>query len=142
MRRHAMFALAVALALVACRRTPDEQRVRAAVAAAVSAAEANEPRGVLALVSDDFDGNRGALDRAGLAGLLRLQLLRGQRVHVLTGPIEVERRGERLLARFTLTLGGGERMLPERAGVYRVETAWRRDDGDWRCYSATWERTL
>lgn len=142
MRRHVFFALIALLALAGCRHAPDEQQVRDAIARASAAAEASEPRKVLAEVGDDFDGNRGTLDRDGLAGLLRLQLLRGQRVHALVGPIDVERRGERLLARFTLTLSGGEGTLPERAGVYRVETAWRREDGEWRCYSATWERAL
>lgn len=142
MRRHVFFASIALLALAGCRHTPDERQVRDAIARASAAAEANEPRKVLAEVGDDFDGNRGALDRDGLAGLLRLQLLRGQHVHALVGPIDVERRGERLLARFTLTLGGGQGTLPDRAGVYRVETAWRREDGEWRCYSATWERAL
>jgi hypothetical protein len=24
-------------------------------------------------------------------------------------------------------------------GVYQVQSAWRKDDGQWRCYSATWK---
>jgi hypothetical protein len=54
----------------------------------------------------------------------------------------VEQRGERLVADFTVTLTRGTHLLPGAAGVYEVETAWRMEGGEWRCYSATWKRQL
>jgi hypothetical protein len=128
--------------LAACRQAPDEVRVREAIAASAEAAEAADAGGVVEPLSDDFDGNGGRLERKNFANLVRLARLRGERIGVTVGPIAVERRGERLLARFTVSLTQGTRLLPDAAGVYQAETAWRLEGDDWRCYSATWERKL
>jgi hypothetical protein len=129
-------------ALAGCRHTPDEARVREAIAAAEQAAEQTDAGGVVEPLSEDFDGNGGRLQRKDLANLIRLARLRGEHVGVTLGPISVERRGERLVADFTVSLTQGSRLLPDAAGVYQVETAWRREGGEWRCYSATWKRQL
>jgi hypothetical protein len=135
--------LVVVLAgLAACRQTPDEVRVREAIAASAEAAETADAGGVVEPLSEDFDGNGGRLERKDLANLVRLARLRGEHIGVTLGPVSVERRGERLLARFTVSLTQGVRLLPDAAGVYQVETAWRLEGDDWRCYSATWERKL
>ncbi|MEO7071487.1 MAG: hypothetical protein ABI300_00270 [Rhodanobacter sp.] len=139
----AMLLMAMALTtLTACHRTPDEVQVRAAIASIAGAAQAGTAADVVAPLSEDFDGNQGELDRRALGNLVRVFALRGEHVGVTLGPVQVERRGERLLATMTVTLVGGGRLLPDQAGVYRVQSAWRRQDGKWLCYSATWERSL
>ncbi|MBB3227070.1 hypothetical protein FHW69_001671 [Luteibacter sp. Sphag1AF] len=137
-----MLVLLLAASVAGCRHKPDEERVREAVAAAAAAAEAGHPADTVASLSDDFEGNHGTLDRQGLQNLLRVLRLRGQSVHALVGPIATDVRGERLVATFTVTLTAGIGVLPEQAGVWRVESAWRKEGGDWRCYSATWEKAL
>jgi hypothetical protein len=133
--------LAMLLAVLAgCRHAPDETRVREAIASAEQAAEQTDAGGVVEPFSEDFDGNGGRLERKDLATLIRLARLRGEHVGVTLGPISVERRGERLVAGFTASLTQGSRLLPDAAGVYQVETAWRREGDEWRCYSATWKR--
>jgi hypothetical protein len=135
--------LAMSLAVLAgCRHAPDETRVREAIASAEQAAEQTDAGGVVEPLSEDFDGNGGRLERKDLANLIRLAHLRGEHVGVTLGPISVERRGERLVASFTASLTQGSHLLPDMAGVYRVETAWRREGDEWRCYSATWKRQL
>lgn len=136
-----VFAL-VALLLPACRRTPDEEQVRVAVAAMVQAVEAGSASGVGAPLSDDFDGNSGQLDRPGLVGMIRLLSLRGDHVGVVMGPLSIEPRGDRLVVSFTVTLTSGGRLLPDQLGVYQVESGWRQEDGEWRCYTASWKRSL
>jgi len=128
--------------LAACHRAPDEARVRDAIASARQAAEQADAGGVVEPLSEDFDGNAGSLGRKDIANLVRLAHLRGERIGVTLGPISVERRGERLLADFTVTLTQGSRLWPDAAGVYQVESAWRREGSEWRCYSATWKRQL
>jgi hypothetical protein len=135
----------VVLALVVlagCRRTPDDAQIRSAIAAVATAAEAGSARGVATPLSDDFDGNRGELDRRKLVNLVRIAALRGERIGVTTGPIGIEHRGERIVATFTVTLSSRSRLLPDHMGLYEVESAWRKEDGEWRCYSASWERKL
>lgn len=134
--------LVLSFALSACRHTPDEEQVRQAIAAVSNAAEAGSANGVAKLLSDDFDGNRGELDRRTLAKLVRITALRGERISVAMGPIDIEHRGERLVATFTVTLSRRSRLLPDHMGLYQVESAWRKEGGEWRCYSASWKDTL
>lgn len=135
-------AVLIGASLAACQRAPDEAQVRDAVAAATQAAEAGSASDLGALLTDDFDGNAGELDRRDLLRMVAGLALRGERVGATTGPVEVERRGDRFVARFSVTLTSGGRVLPDRLGVYRVEADWRRDGRHWRCYTATWTRTL
>lgn len=131
---------AVMALLAGCQRTPAEQQVRDAIGHAVAAARANEPRGVLAVVADDFTGNAGELDRTTLRQFLAARALRQDRTGVLVGPITFERRGERLVATFNLVLTGGRAgdLLPADSAIYRMTTAWRREHGKWVCYNAAW----
>lgn len=131
-----------ALALPGCRRTPDEEQVRATIAAMAQAAEAGSAGGVDAPLSEDFDGDGGRLDRRQLGGMIRLLALRGEHIGVTMGPVSIEHRGERMVASFTVTLTSGGRLLPDQLGVYQVESAWRREDGNWRCYTASWKHTM
>lgn len=129
--------------LPACRRTPDETQIREAIAAIAQAAESGDAGDVAAPLSEDFDGNAGELDRRGLTGMVRLLALRGEHVGVTMGPVSIEHRGARMLVTFTVTLtSGGGRLLPDQLGVYRVESAWRDEDGTWRCYTAKWSHLM
>ena len=141
--RKMLSSLGLALVLAAsagCRHAPDETRVRETIASAEQAAEQADANGVVEPLSEDFDGNGGRLERKDIANLIRMARLRGEHVGVTLGPISVERRGERLVADFTVTLTQGSRLLPDAAGVYQVDTAWRKEGDEWRCYSATWKR--
>ena len=128
--------------IAACHRTPDEDQVRQAITSAATAARDNDADGVLAQVSDDFVGNDGDLDRHGLKQMLVLPAFRHDSTGVLLGPISVERQGDRLIAKFTLTLTGGkpDSLLPDQADVFAMTTAWRREGNRWECYNATWSR--
>ncbi len=130
----------VACALAACQRAPAEQQVRQAIEAAATAARANDTSGALAVVSDDFTGNEGELDRQGLRRLLAVRALRQDRTGVLIGPVSFQRRGDRIVAKFSLVLTGGKPgdLLPDAHAILAMTTAWRRDGGKWVCYSATW----
>jgi hypothetical protein len=140
-----MLLLLVVLAftgLPGCRRTPDESRIRNAIAAVATATESATANDVVAPLSDDFEGNGGELDRRTLSNLVRIIALRGERIGVTTGPIAIEHLGERMVATFTLMLTSRSGLLSDQMGLYQVESAWRKDDGKWRCYSATWKHML
>jgi len=130
------------LAVSGCRHTSAEQRVRAAIAAVAHAAQAGDARAVVAPIEDDFDGNAGALDRSGLRNMVRLLALQQASIGVHPGPITIATRGSRITASFVVTLTAGSRALPDRVGIYQVETAWREDSGAWRCYHASWKQVM
>ena len=133
--------LAIAM-LAGCQRTPDEQQVRQAISEAAAAARSNDAGGLLAWVSADFIGNEGDLDRDGLRRMLALRAFRHDSTGVLIGPVSIERQGDRMIATFSLTLTGGrsDSLLPNQAESFSMNTAWRREGGRWRCYSATWKQ--
>ncbi|MCP1374828.1 hypothetical protein [Dyella lutea] len=135
-----LFVAVVSGVLGGCHRVPAEEAVRHAVTSAEHAAEAVDAGAFRDRLSEDFTGNRGQFDRRQLVDLLRLARLRGETIHVLMGPMSVEPRGDRFLVTFTVTLSSGGRLLPSDMGIYRVESAWRREGGDWVCYAATWSR--
>ena len=139
------FALSFAismLALAGCRHAPDEEQVRQAIASVAHAAEAGDASGVVKPLTDDFDGNAGDLDKRTLANLMRLVGLRGDHIGVTTGPISIEHRGGRMVANLTVTLTSGGHVLPDQLVVYQIESAWRKDDGQWHCYSANWKQPM
>lgn len=141
--RHALrFAAVLALLLLAaCSRTPDETRIRNAIAAMENAVETRNPRDFMAHVTEDFIGQDSGFDRAALHNLLRAQFLRNESVAVLTGPVDVVVQGDRATASMTVTLTGGSGgLLPERGAIYQVDTGWKQVDGDWRCLSARWQQ--
>jgi hypothetical protein len=137
-----IIAASCALVLAGCRRAPDEAQVRAAIASVAHAAEAGSASDVGAVLSEDFDGNAGQLDRRGLTGMVRLLALRGEHIGVTMGPVSIEHRGERMVATFTVSLSSGGRLLPDELGIYQVESAWRKEGGEWRCYTASWKHPM
>jgi hypothetical protein len=135
---------AIALfALAGCHRVPDEQRIRAAVAAMQQALETRAPRDFMAYVAADFTGQDGRFDRDGLHNLLRLEVLRNDRVGVTLGPIDVELQDDRAIVHVTATFTGGSGgLLPERGSIYAITSGWRKQGGEWRCYNASWTQKL
>ena len=140
MARIACLAMAVWM-LAGCHRAPVEQQIRQAIDAAATAARANDTHGVLAVVSKDFNGNGGEMDRHGLRQLLAVRALRQNKTGVLIGPVSFEHSGDRIIAKFNLVLTGGKPgdLLPDRSAIYAMTTAWRLEGGDWRCYNAHWK---
>ncbi len=141
-----LFLLLAALAsmLVACTRTPPEQRLREQISAMQAAIESRDARDFMQGVTDDFAGNAG-MDRAALQQVIRAQVIANLRIGVTLGPAEVQLHedGRRATVRFTaMATGGSGRMLPERGRVYDIETGWRDEDGQWRLYAAQWKPRL
>jgi hypothetical protein len=140
--RIAVLLLGVVIGLVVYRRTPDEKLIRQSIDAAIQATEQADASALSALLTDDFDGNSGAMTQQDVANPLRLARLRGETLHAVLGPVDVEKRGERYVADFTVTLTSGGKVFPAQLGVYKVEAAWRKDGREWRCYEATWTQQL
>lgn len=123
---------------VACSRTPDDEAIRAAISTGAARMEAHRGKDVLELVSDDFIGNDG-VDRAELGNMLRVQALGANTIGVRIGSIEVELHGDRAIARFDASVSDSSgRWIADRATTLHLETGWRRQGREWRCYNAKW----
>jgi len=144
-RRLLLLCLTGLLLLVqGCSRKPDEQRIRETVAAMQAAMETRQPRDFMAHIANDFTGNDGTVDREGLHNVLRGVALRNGKLGVTLGPLDITLQGDRATLDVTATFTGGEgdSLLPDRAAVYSIHSAWRREGPEWRCYSAKWEQKL
>jgi hypothetical protein len=133
-------AFVFAAAVVACSHPPDETRIRNAIAAMQSAAEARNASGVLDHVGTDFTGQRGEVDRTGLARILKIEFLRNEGFDVSIGSIALEIVGDRATATFDMTIGdASRRWLPSGRETFAVVSGWRREGNEWVCYNATWD---
>ena len=132
-------AFVFAVILAACSHPPDETRIRNAIAAMQSAAEARDASGVLDHVGNDFTGQKGEVDRAELARILKLEFLRKEGFAVSLGSIAIEIAGDRATATFDMTVGdASRRWLPSGRETFAVVSGWRREGSEWLCYNATW----
>lgn len=127
----------------ACARPSDETRIRDALAAMQKAVEDGMPADFMTHIGEDFTAEAGALDQTGLHNLLRAQALTNAHIGVTFSLVEVDLQGDRATVRLTVALTGGNgRWIPERGSIQRIESGWRKQDGDWRCINAEWERSL
>lgn len=136
MRLFSMFVLS--MLLLACARVPDADAIRETIHAMAAAAEAKRSGDVLEPIAEDFIGNDGELDRAGLERFVRARML-ATSIGVSLGSIDVQVDGNRATARFSMTITDGSgRWLPDRRARLEVVTGWKRDGSRWRCYNAKW----
>jgi hypothetical protein len=145
-RRRLLVRLAAACVVVAalvsgCSRTPPEQALRDTIATMQAAAEARDADALAEPLAADFVGP-GGMDVERFRRYAALAWLRSRDVGVTLGPLDVEVTGEHARVRFTAATRGGQGVLPDSAGVYEVDTAWRLDGGEWRLISAEWEPVL
>ena len=140
--RRIAWLLAACTLLAACRATPPEEALRSAVAQLEAGMEARDADALGDVLADDFAGPDG-MDRRAALRMARLTFLRQRDVGVALGPLEVTLLEDHATVRFTAALTGGSGgWLPDSGSLYRVETGWRREGGDWLMTSARWERDL
>jgi hypothetical protein len=127
--------------LVACARTPPEERLRTTVAGLQVALEERDGSALQDVLADDFIGP-GGLDRSGARRLAQGMFLRYRDVDARLGPLDISLHEHHATVRFTAALTGGSGMLPDSGQVYDVETGWRLEEGEWRLVNAAWTPRL
>ena len=106
------------------------------------ALETGRPSDFVAGIAEDFAGDSG-LDREGVRNLLRVQVLRNERIGASLGPMTVEMHGERATVTFTALLTGSRGgLLPDNARAWSVRSGWRDGPDDWQMIHAEWKPAL
>ncbi len=139
-RRVAIRVLCAATAglLLGCRRTPDEQQIRAQLDRLQAAVEKRSAGDFVALQTRDFVGS-GGIDRETLRRTLAGLMLGSDAVHVTwLGPATVEVAGGDRATVTVDVLATGGRWLPTDGQRFHIVSGWRREGGEWLCYSARW----
>ncbi|TDG13405.1 nuclear transport factor 2 family protein [Seongchinamella unica] len=131
--------------LAACgQRQGPEQALRESIRELETALAERSPGGVLDKLAESFlGGSSGQLDmdKEGAQKALAVYFLRYHRIRVVVTQVEVEIDPyEPALAQATanVALAGGERLIPNSAGFYRVESRWREIDGEWQITRLQW----
>lgn len=134
------FAACLAIVLAACARQPDDQtQIEQTLGAMTEALEAGAVADFMAPVAEDFIGANGRLDRRTLALLVRRERLARDDIRIQRLDTDIELIGQaRAVAEFRALATGGTGLLPDEGRLWRVETGWRRDGGDWKLISAEW----
>lgn len=128
--------------LAGCARSAPEERLRARIEAMQNALEAGRPADFMAGVAEDFSADAG-LDREGVHQLLRVQVLRNERIGATLGPLTIDLQGERASVTFSAVLTGSRGgLLPDNARAWRVRSGWRDGPDDWQLIHARWEPAL
>lgn len=139
MKRFCSFILVVLTG--ACSPPPSvEQQIVAEIRAMEEAIEAGERLNFIGHVADDFRGQGGAMNREQLRAYIVLQYGRYESIEARILPITVREISEmEASAEFRALLTGGPNWIPEDGQMYRIETLWRLQDGEWLLTAADWE---
>ncbi|MGY0504227.1 nuclear transport factor 2 family protein [Luteimonas sp. e5] len=143
MRRALMALLAAGVLMLAagCRKPDEEQRLRQQVAVLQEAITTREAGTLNEVLAENFVGPDG-MDRREARRLAAAMFLRHRDITLRSGPLDVEMQGEDS-ARVATTVwvsGGSGGLLPEQAQLYRFDSGWRLQKGQWRLVSAQWQR--
>ncbi len=144
---HRLAMLLPALMLLpACSPPVDESaKIRETIASMEMALEAGQARRFASYLVEDFQGQDGISNRRTARAFVGRQLVSQQKVRVQLGPLRIQlNEGNPFYASagFEALLLGGPGLLPASGRLYRVESKWRKEDGDWLLVSAAWQIAL
>lgn len=83
-----------------------------------------------------------SLDREAAQKLLAVYFLRYRNIEILVSQVDVTvdlYEPNLAISSARVALAGGERLLPDSAGLYAVQGQWQNFDGQWKLTRLTWE---
>ena len=105
------------------------------------AVEADEPDDFLEHLSKDFSGQGCDFDTCQRGGTLVGLKLRHERIGAVPGDPEIDVQGDRTIVKLRVLATGGSGM-PETGQMLNIEIDWRREEGDWHCFPASWTQAF
>ncbi len=144
--RRLLLALILAALLPACSEpVGPEALIRAKIMTMEEALAERSNGDFMDQLSASFSGGRAddqSLDREAAQRMLAVYFLRYRNIEVLVSQVDVSidpYQSGLATSTARVALAGGERLLPDAAGFYRVTGQWQNFDGDWKLTRLTWE---
>ncbi len=130
-----------ALALTACAKKTEADRVHAVINAVQKAAEDQDVKEALSHVDKDYRDPAGN-DYQTVKGMMLYYFFRHQKLSIIISNLEIVVAGTSASARFEAILSGrtgsvGD-ILPDALSAYRFDVSFRNDGSDWKIISARW----
>lgn len=130
-------AIVVALTISACATEPDEAALRRALDEMETALESGKTGDFVDYVTEDFSANSATLDARQLRATLVGLALRHEKIGITVSSVEITLFGDRATIKVQVLATGGS-WMPQTGQVLDIESSWRRVDGDWKCFAASW----
>lgn len=102
------------------------------------AIEQGDPGAFLDAVAEDFTRESGAFGKQDAKRTLLAAYLRNEKIRVNAVVTDVRVEGDRAFARIRVLATGGAGLLPERGQTWDIDSAWRREGGQWKVFNAEW----
>ena len=125
--------------------TGPEQAIRQQVEALETALAERDRGDALEILADGFLGGAGGQldkDKEAADKMLAVYFLRYHRIRVVISQLEITLdpyQPALAEASAQVALAGGERLIPNSAGLYQVNARWQNIDGDWQITRLQWQ---
>ncbi len=137
MRSGFLLVLICLLALGGCSAEPDEAALRRVLSEMEEAIESGNSGDFIDRLSSDFAGQDGMDSRQLRTTLLALSM-RHEKLGVTLGPVAVKLFGDRATVAVEVLATGGS-WMPQTGQMFDIESSWKRVDGEWVCFAASWK---
>lgn len=136
------FFLMATLSVGGCSKSPTEDIIQKNIEAIETHIEKKQTGDSLALFHDNFNSSKG-YDKNWVKRTLLLHQMRHQNIEIVISNVEVIVKDEyTAYANLHALATGGQGLLPTQGAIYKVETEWRNEDGDWLLVHSQWEKSL
>ena len=133
------------LALPACHKETEQDKVKKVIQEIRKAAGEKEIKTILGHLSKNYRDPQG-YDHDGIKGLLVYYFFQHQKVSVFIPNLESTVTDLSAKAFFQAVLSGGNKvaspgdLLPDALGIYDFEVTFTKESGEWKVMSAIWNR--
>lgn len=137
--RHACLRVLLLSLLTACSEpASDEQRIADAMEQMQQAAGNKQLRSLMLFFHDGFRGKQ-KMNKADLQGRVFFHFRHNPRVRVYVSNTTIQVRDGHARVNCHLLVTGSQNVMPDKGRLYRVESDWRKEKGEWRVGGADWE---
>lgn len=137
--RHACLIILLSPVLFACSKPQsDEKQIASAIEQMQQVAEQKQLRPVMQYFTHDFQGKR-QMNKAALQARIYFHFRQNPRVKVYVSNVDIQLDESQARVSCHLLVTGSQDVMPDKGRLYRVESSWRKDKGEWRIFQADWE---
>ena len=100
--------------------------------------ENKSPDDVLDPIHDEFGTAKGQ-DKKWLKRTMAFYMIRHEKITIVISGLDITLNSQdSARATFNVVSAGGESLIPQQAGLYKMDTDWRLENGDWQLVYAAW----